>query len=102
MEVVLKNGTKTTSEAIKSLLDRHVARTYGKKPIIEWDNNTIEPTKWWYDTNDNKIHTDCTVTIEYNEPLTLFGAYCCIDDLINLIIEYYKGKSIFLTCTRID
>lgn len=102
MEVILKNGTKTTTENIKLLLDKHVNRTYGKKPMIEWDDNTIEPTRWWYDERDNKVYADCGISIEYNEPLTLFGAYCCIDELINLIIEYYKGKSIFLTCTRID
>ena len=103
MKITLKNGKETNTETIKKIFDDYIETLYGKKPLIDWKDGVIPPTKWWYDESDNKVHTDCGVSIEFNHELDEWGAYCCIDDLIPLIIEYYATvKSIKIEYVYID
>jgi hypothetical protein len=63
--------------------------------FINWRGGIIPPTKVWYSVEDNRIHSDCGVTIPFDYDLKT-QMYHCVFDISREIIDFYKTKGIYL------
>lgn len=62
---------------------------------INWRGDIIPPTKVWYSVEDNRIHSDCGVTIPFDYDLKT-QMYKCVLDISREIIGFYKAQGIYL------
>lgn len=63
--------------------------------LINWKGETIPATKIWYSPEDNRMHSDCGVSIPFIYD-TRTQLYKCVNDIIREIIEHYKAKGVLL------
>lgn len=63
--------------------------------LINWKGETIPATKIWYSPDDNRMHSDCGVSIPFIYD-TRTQLSKCMNDMIHAIIEHYKTKGILL------
>lgn len=63
--------------------------------FINWKDDTIPPTRIWYQPESNSFTSDCGVTIPFNYDVHC-DMYKCISDMILEIIKYYEEKGIKL------
>ncbi len=70
-----------------------------EKDVIEWKDNIVPPTEFWYDANDNCIHTNCGVTIPFIYDVRTQMARCRYD-VIMAVKKHYAEQ--MLAVTAID
>lgn len=61
--------------------------------VIEWENNTIPPTSYWYNEVDNRVYADCGVSIPFIYDIRTQMARCHYDIAV-CVEEYYKNLGI--------
>lgn len=69
-----------------------------ERSIIQWMDDCILPTEYWYDANDNSIHTDCGVSIPFDYDVRTQMARCRYD-IIQAVKAHYEKQGIFLCST---
>lgn len=65
------------------------------KGIIEWKNNVVPPTEYWYDENNNEVWTSCGIKIPFIYDIRTQMARCRYD-VTNAVQEYYKDNGILV------
>lgn len=64
-----------------------------ERGIIEWEDNIIPPTSYWYNEEDNRIYADCGVSIPFIYDIRTQMARCHYDITV-CVEEYYKSNGI--------
>ena len=63
--------------------------------IIEWKDNLVPPTEYWYDVINNDIQTSCGIKIPFIYDIRTQMARCRYD-ITNAVREYYKNNGILI------
>lgn len=74
---------------------KFLQENFEDKGVLEW-NEDVPDTEYWYDADDNMIHTSCGVTIPFDYDIRTQMAKCWFD-IINAVQEYYASKGTTVT-----
>ena len=69
-----------------------------ERSYIEWKENKIPPTIFWYNEETNELQADCGVSIPFNYDVTYQMAKWRYD-IITEVKKHYEKQGILLTST---
>lgn len=73
-----------------------LSKNHMERDVIEWKDNIIPPTEYWYDASDNSIHTSCGVVIPFKYDVRTQMAKCRYD-VIMAVKLFYSEQMIAVT-----